>query len=154
MCLRVKPLTRFNADRRRVRGVRARCKVCTRRQGRKYLAMNRDKCRARHWVQQLKKYNITPAGYAALLATQGGRCPGCGATAGRKGQRLCVDHDHSSGAVRGLLCDGCNQALGHARDRPEVLRRLAHYLAGPKRPERRPRPGGSSPSAPKSACGS
>ena len=39
-----------------------------------------------------------------------------------------VDHDHETGAVRGLLCNGCNIVLGHAYDNPEVLKNLANYL--------------------------
>lgn len=51
-------------------------------------------------------------------------CLGADAT----GRRLAVDHDHTTGKVRGLLCGACNTALGKMRDSPEQLRRAADYL--------------------------
>jgi hypothetical protein len=41
---------------------------------------------------------------------------------------LHVDHDHETGAIRGLTCFRCNQALGAFGDDPTVLRRAAAYL--------------------------
>ena len=42
--------------------------------------------------------------------------------------RICFDHDHSTGEFRGWLCTQCNTALGHAKDSPKLLRKLAEYL--------------------------
>jgi hypothetical protein len=39
-----------------------------------------------------------------------------------------LDHDHAGGHLRGLLCLSCNQALGHFRDDPALLRRAAEYV--------------------------
>jgi hypothetical protein len=58
-----------------------------------------------------------------MLAEQEGSCKVCGMPG-----KLHVDHDHETGAVRGLLCGGCNHALGHAGDNPNVLEALANYL--------------------------
>jgi len=41
---------------------------------------------------------------------------------------LTIDHDHSTGMFRGWLCTHCNSALGHARDNPDVLVKLAEYV--------------------------
>jgi len=41
---------------------------------------------------------------------------------------LGVDHDHETGAIRGLLCVNCNKAIGHAHDDPQRLRAAADYL--------------------------
>jgi hypothetical protein len=57
-------------------------------------------------------HGITLADYEAMLARQGGGC----ATCGRKpesGKNLHVDHDHQTGKIRGLLCIGCNLAIGY-----------------------------------------
>jgi hypothetical protein len=63
--------------------------------------------------------------YAAMLADQGGGCAICGATP--KNRRLNVDHDHKTGAVRGLLCHACNRFL-LPRWTPERLRVAANYV--------------------------
>lgn len=52
---------------------------------------------------------ITDAAYAELLERQGGRCAICRNPP--KSRRLSVDHNHATGAVRGLLCYRCNRAL-------------------------------------------
>jgi Recombination endonuclease VII len=41
---------------------------------------------------------------------------------------LHVDHDHATGAVRGLLCSDCNTALGHLHDSPEIIHSLLKYV--------------------------
>jgi hypothetical protein len=56
------------------------------------------------------RYGITVEQYDALFIAQSGRCGMCGSPP-RK-YRLGVDHDHATGRVRGLLCNGCNVALG------------------------------------------
>lgn len=41
-----------------------------------------------------------------------------------------IDHDHATGAVRGMLCSGCNSGMGRLGDDPTSLRRAADYLLG------------------------
>lgn len=77
--------------------------------------------------QVLKKYGITEEDYAAMLARQGDVCAICGGTE-PGGKRLAVDHCHTSGRVRGLLCTPCNTALGKLGDTVEGLRRALTYL--------------------------
>jgi hypothetical protein len=74
------------------------------------------------------KYGISIALYDALLAEQGGCCGICGAKSCKTGRRLAVDHDHSTGRVRGLLCNLCNTALGKLGDSVESLERAIAYL--------------------------
>jgi predicted ATPase len=70
-------------------------------------------------------------GYAALYASQGGRCYVCRRATG-KVKRLAVDHNHRTGEVRGLLCGPCNKGvIGHLREDPEALRRAIVYLLSP-----------------------
>lgn len=69
-------------------------------------------------VSTLRKFNLTRAGYQALLEEQGGCCAIC--LRPPKKNRLAIDHDHAccpgSGScghcIRGLLCAGCNVQLG------------------------------------------
>lgn len=75
------------------------------------------------------QYGLTPEQFDSMLAAQGGICPGCKtATPGGQFNQWHVDHDHETGAVRGLLCRKCNLLLGYAKDNPDTLRRLAEYL--------------------------
>jgi hypothetical protein len=72
-------------------------------------------------------YGITPEEYDALFASQGYRCAICGGdTPNAKGWHL--DHDHSSKAIRGVLCGPCNNGLGNFRDDPAILRAAAEYV--------------------------
>jgi len=74
-----------------------------------------------------RKYGITLADYARMLEAQNGVCAICGEP--RPDERtLHVDHDHESGAIRGLLCFRCNNALGDLREEYELFRRAADYL--------------------------
>ncbi len=76
--------------------------------------------------RHIEKYGLTPDDYEAMLERQGGVCGICGHVP--NGRRLCVDHDHATGKVRGLLCNGCNVALGAAKDEVSVLMRMIDYL--------------------------
>ena len=74
---------------------------------------NPDKVKTRHRAKTLAQYGLTPEDYDRMLAAQGGRCAICGTdNPGGQGNRLHVDHDHETGRVRGLLCQGCNARLG------------------------------------------
>jgi Recombination endonuclease VII len=96
-----------------------------------------ERCRARYHAHkhdsaspdrraQLKRlYGISPAEYDALLAKQGGACAICRK---RSKGRLCVDHCHVTGTVRGLLCNECNCALGYLKDDQASLVAALAYL--------------------------
>jgi len=78
---------------------------------------------------RLKKYAMTPADFDAMLAAQGGGCAICGSPLpGGHYKSLLVDHSHSTGKVRGLLCDSCNMGLGCFKDERSLLRLAADYL--------------------------
>lgn len=64
--------------------------------------------------------------FMAMYKAQGGRCAIC--LEPESDRALAVDHDHSSGRVRGLLCGVCNQALGRFKDDPARFTRAAEYL--------------------------
>lgn len=78
----------------------------------------------------MERYGITPEQYDAMFYEQGGGCAICGREdSGRKNHKLlCVDHDHKTGKVRGLLCDECNNGLGRFQDDPELLMAAINYL--------------------------
>ena len=67
----------------------------------------------------------TPAWYEATVATQAGACAICRR---KPTGRLQVDHDHTTGVRRALLCRNCNTLLGHAADNEWVLAAAILYL--------------------------
>lgn len=79
-----------------------------------------------------KEFGITLADYEARLTAQGHVCAICKQpeTKRQKGtlQSLAVDHCHSTGKIRGLLCYRCNLILGHVQDDPALLQHAAAYL--------------------------
>lgn len=75
-------------------------------------------------------YGISLDDYAALFEAQDGRCAICGNRPRKR--KLAVDHDHKTGAVRGLLCSHCNhKLLGGARDSIDMLQSAIDYLTAP-----------------------
>ncbi len=77
-----------------------------------------------------QEYDMTPDEHARMEREQGGVCAICGRppTGGLRTKRLFVDHDHTTGAVRGLLCTACNNALGQFQDSQEILDKAKAYL--------------------------
>ncbi len=74
------------------------------------------------------RYGLDRDAYEALWETQEGRCYGCGTDLGAPTCRVHVEHDHATGAVRGLACAYCNWTLGDFRDDPRFLRGAASWL--------------------------
>jgi len=75
-----------------------------------------------------RQYGISLEEYYKLIEFQGGGCAICGRTQEPDGRRLSIDHDHTTGKVRGVLCYSCNKALGMFYDIPERLENAANYL--------------------------
>ena len=76
----------------------------------------------------MRKYGMKIEQYDAMLEAQGGGCFICSRPP-REDISLHVDHDHSTGNVRGILCFRCNNALADFGEDPEILRKAASYLS-------------------------
>lgn len=88
-----------------------------------------DKKEKARWSRIKRVYGITKEQYDEMDT---GSCPIC-LRDWSLSVRPCVDHDHITGDVRGLLCIWCNRrAVGRFRD-PELVYRIADYLASPRR---------------------
>ena len=71
-------------------------------------------------------YNITPEQHQQLYVDQNGCCALCDESVAY--DKICVDHNHKTGKIRGLLCHRCNHGLGCLGDNIEGLRRAVKYL--------------------------
>lgn len=78
-----------------------------------------------------RDYGITQQEYDVMNTQQRGRCGICGKKPSGRNKRLSVDHCHTSGKVRGLLCHRCNTALGYFYDDPEIVAAAVRYITGP-----------------------
>lgn len=83
----------------------------------------RDRHRELHMA---KWYKITVEQYRELMAK--GVCDICGKPQNAKGKVLSIDHCHATGKVRGVLCNNCNNALGHIHEDIELLDKIRAYL--------------------------
>lgn len=124
-CNVVKPASEFTLNSQSRDGLWFRCAECNREHGK--ARYEREK-HNRPWLERhlRRSYGITVEQYESMLAAQGGVCAICGGP--QTGKNWHVDHDHETGEVRGILCHGCNHALGGARDNPDTLIAAAKYL--------------------------
>lgn len=120
-------------------GLNSRCRECHNFENRVYARANREKrlqYNARYKKEHPEKgrlhrlrhkYGIELEDYHTLLRNQNGVCAIC-ETKCKTQQMLCVDHDHLTNLVRGLLCRKCNSAIGNLKDSTALLRRAIDYL--------------------------
>ncbi len=84
------------------------------------------KSRVKHYLKA--RYDLTLQEYDAMLEGQNRACAICGKHSESMTRRMCIDHDHVTGKVRGLLCTQCNAGLGLFKDNVEHLVSALHYL--------------------------
>lgn len=75
-----------------------------------------------------RKFGITINDFELMLTKQDGRCSICGGYQ-IKGRNFAVDHNHTTGKVRGLLCVNCNAGLGFMKDNKQILQNAIDYLS-------------------------
>ena len=92
--------------------------------GKEYYETHKDRSKNDHLKNQ---YGITLEKFNEMNAKQKGLCAICGKLC-KTGKRLCVDHDHETGEVRGLLCQECNCGLGLLKDNVSILEKCIKYL--------------------------
>jgi len=110
-----------------------------------------QRVRAAHARYRLNRYELSQEAFASILTQQEWRCAICSielvdghfvrvgdavilkpddspVRAGWHRDRACVDHDHETGRVRGVLCTICNRAIGLPQESAELVERAAKYL--------------------------
>lgn len=132
-CQAARPHDEFHRRARARDGLSSHCKACATVAVRQYrAALPKERRSVRYekpellLARQLKQYKLTVEEYEHRVARQHGRCAICGLSNGSK--RLVVDHDHRTGAVRGLLCTACNLGVGNLKDSKELLASAITYL--------------------------
>jgi hypothetical protein len=118
-CEAVKPLEEFPRTRAARSGRATYCLPCHNTRGR----VSREKMGGARSYHLTRRYGITAAEADVMLQQQGGVCAIC-----RAAPAAHVDHDHSTGRVRALLCFNCNGGLGQFRDDPDVLQAAVFYV--------------------------
>lgn len=128
-CQEAKPLAAFSAYAQSRDGRYPSCKACQAK-ARKLHYQQNTLVHLQH--QRQINYGMTLEQYQALYQQQGGLCASCGHPETRtykgKVRNLAVDHCHSSGSARGLLCHDCNTALGLLREDPARITALLRYV--------------------------
>ena len=85
---------------------------------------------------KVRLYGITIEYFKHMWKEQEGKCAICEkeleqySKTHKTPNKACVDHCHTTGKVRGLLCPTCNKALGLFRDNPTYLKKAEEYING------------------------
>jgi len=139
-CKTIKPLDDYYTDKSGKYNKSYACKSCAKRRSKIYknIPINRERQNAIRAVRRkdkdpkiarkyelFSKYGITLSQYDEMFNKQNGRCAICGLTSKAN---LSVDHNHSTGTVRGLLCNNCNRGIGYLKDSIELLASANSYL--------------------------
>lgn len=118
-CRKSKLLREFNKRKDSRDGYRNSCKKCDNKARKKNYNKN-GRVKTNHY----KNYGLTLEEYLVIREQRKkAPCEICG-----KRGRMNIDHDHSTGKMRGFLCHGCNTGLGLFEDNPELLEAAIEYL--------------------------
>lgn len=90
----------------------------------KWRKNNPEKMKETNRRQQLRRIGLTQADVDRMLEEQNDRCAICK----KESKRWHIDHCHTTGRIRGVLCPLCNKGLGHFKDDPAALLAAIKYL--------------------------
>jgi len=115
---------------------RKRCSSCKKIKDQKYYSYDsnsldrlQSKCKVCAKNSKLKtRYDITIIEYERIFKRQGGACAICRIKQSGFTSAFCVDHDHDTNAIRGILCPCCNRGLGLLGDSIRMITRALAYL--------------------------
>jgi hypothetical protein len=128
-CNTKQKLTEFGKDATATKGISSWCKRCKREARKAYRKANPEATKLRDFKSDLKRhYGLTINDYNAMLEGQKHCCACCGQHSSNFKRGLHVDHDHTTGLVRGLLCTECNPGIGYFQDSVERLEMAITYL--------------------------
>lgn len=105
-----------------VDGLNSHCNRCRNEARKKWGKATQYKTQPRKW----SKFKLSESEYEQYFIDAGYKCTCCGVT--NKDRRLCLDHCHTTGKIRGVLCTNCNTALGLVHEKTDTLRNLIKYV--------------------------
>jgi hypothetical protein len=121
-CKATKELSEFGKDKRTNTGISCYCRECLREKARRQ--RERDPLFSRR-CHLKRRYNLSLSDFTDMVKSQNGLCAICGT----EPDELVVDHCHTNGNVRGLLCHSCNTGLGKFFDNTAYLTNALNYLS-------------------------
>lgn len=131
-CKQEKSLSEFSHKRPKNRkpGLQPHCKECAIEDTRDWrLKQSTDRLKDLYYK---RTYNITLKDFNNRFIIQEGKCLLCKKELnvfGISGDRACVDHCHTTGMIRGILCNECNRGLGYFKDNIMTLQNAIQYLS-------------------------
>lgn len=141
-CKTWKSRAEFNKDSKSPDGKSYKCRSCRKKYRRdaevkartavynkRYAKQNPELMKRKDRKNMLKRFwNMSLEEYDSMLLKQNGTCAFCEKTESNPHKRLCIDHCHTTGKIRGLLCDNHNRAMGLFKDSIEDLEKAIEYL--------------------------
>jgi hypothetical protein len=94
--------------------------------------INRNRKRDKSYMSNFhlrRKYGMSEHDYIEMFRLQTGCCAICGKEALKYKRKLAVDHNHTTGKIRGLLCVKCNGGLGCFEENPVLFDKAKEYLS-------------------------
>lgn len=127
ICKISKILTEFHKNKLEKDGVSRRCKLCVHLHRKNNPSLYKKYKRKTHLKNT---FNFTILQYNELLNKQEGKCGICKSYSPSSSRKMhfSIDHDHTTGQIRGLLCDTCNRGIGLLKDCPKILQNATDYL--------------------------
>lgn len=127
-CFESRSVSEFSRQAKSPDGLQFFCKPCFLEIRKKWKVANPAKQKRIDRRSDLKKkFGITVNEYDTMLKRQGGVCAICRKKC-KSSRVLAVDHNHATGAIRGLLCGNCNRGLGCYQDDKDLMRAAIAYL--------------------------
>lgn len=127
-CEKDKDFSEFHKNKAKSDGYADECKQCRKNKQKERLEQDYLGTRLKERAANLKRlFGMTLEEYEQKAAKQDNVCAICGGLC-KSGKRLAVDHNHTTGKIRDLLCGNCNGGLGKFQDDPELLLKAAEYL--------------------------
>jgi hypothetical protein len=105
------------------------CSACKVERTKKARKLNPEKTANYGWKSKIKAaYSISEEEYFNMYSSQEGKCAICSLEILAKNRSTHIDHNHTTGKVRGLLCHHCNTALGLFKENTKTLEAAMQYL--------------------------